>query len=64
MQKNMTPGRRKGCPYYSPEFKHQLVTASIEPGISNSKLEFENGINAICCSNGVSSGVKVNSCGL
>ncbi|HBX5445342.1 IS66 family insertion sequence hypothetical protein, partial [Klebsiella quasipneumoniae subsp. similipneumoniae] len=20
MQKNMTPGRRKGCPNYSPEF--------------------------------------------
>ncbi|POU18549.1 IS66 family insertion sequence hypothetical protein, partial [Citrobacter freundii complex sp. CFNIH8] len=24
MQKNMTPGRRKGCPNYSPEFKKQL----------------------------------------
>ncbi|EFN7080931.1 IS66 family insertion sequence hypothetical protein, partial [Escherichia coli] len=21
MQKNVTPGRRKGCPNYSPEFK-------------------------------------------
>ncbi|WP_240430457.1 transposase [Serratia marcescens] len=46
MQKNMTPGRRKGCPNYSPEFKHQLVAASCEPGISISKLALENGINA------------------
>ncbi|MFX2611659.1 transposase [Enterobacter mori] len=46
MQKNMTPGRRKGCPNYSPEFKHQLVAASCEPGISISKLVLENGINA------------------
>ncbi|HGB6495722.1 TPA: transposase [Salmonella enterica subsp. enterica serovar Birkenhead] len=42
----MTPGRRKGCPNYSPEFKHQLVAASCEPGISISKLALENGINA------------------
>ncbi|HDS4948354.1 TPA: transposase [Klebsiella aerogenes] len=34
MQKNMTPGRRKGCPNYSPEFKQQLVAASCEPGIT------------------------------
>ncbi|MDR8279418.1 IS66 family insertion sequence element accessory protein TnpB, partial [Acinetobacter baumannii] len=27
MQKNMTPGRRKGCPNYSPEVKQQLVAA-------------------------------------
>ena len=33
MQKNMTPGRRKGCPNYSPEF-------------NISKLALENGINA------------------
>lgn len=46
MQKNMTPGRRKDCPNYSPEFKHQLVAASCEPGISISKLALENGINA------------------
>ncbi len=46
MQKNMTPGRRKGCPNYSPEFKKQLVAASCEPGISISKLALENGINA------------------
>ncbi|WP_239507517.1 transposase, partial [Serratia marcescens] len=46
MQKNMTPGRRKGCPNYSSEFKHQLVAASCEPGISISKLALENGINA------------------
>ncbi len=46
MQKNMTPGRRKGCPNYSPEFKQQLVAASCEPGISISKLTLENGINA------------------
>lgn len=46
MQKNMTPGRRKGCPNYSPEFKYQLVAASCEPGISISKLALENGINA------------------
>lgn len=46
MQKNMTPGRRKGCPNYSPEFKQQLVAASCEPGISISKLALENGINA------------------
>lgn len=45
MQKNMTPGRRKGCPKYSPEFKKQLVAASCEPGISISKLALENGIN-------------------
>ncbi|WP_244637519.1 IS66-like element accessory protein TnpA [Enterobacter kobei] len=42
----MTPGRRKGCPHYSPEFKQQLVAASCEPGISISKLALENGINA------------------
>ncbi|WP_374941081.1 transposase [Scandinavium goeteborgense] len=46
MQKNVTPGRRKGCPNYSPEFKQQLVAASCEPGISISKLALENGINA------------------
>ncbi|WP_227010080.1 MULTISPECIES: transposase [unclassified Enterobacter cloacae complex] len=46
MQKNVTPGRRKGCPNYSPEFKKQLVAASCEPGISISKLALENGINA------------------
>ncbi|WP_245248565.1 IS66-like element accessory protein TnpA [Yokenella regensburgei] len=46
MQKNMTPGRRKGCPNYSPEFKQQLVAASCEPGISISKLALDNGINA------------------
>ncbi|EJF8396328.1 transposase [Salmonella enterica] len=46
MQKNMTPGRRKGCPNYSPEFKQQLVAASCKPGISISKLALENGINA------------------
>ncbi|MDE1118491.1 IS66-like element accessory protein TnpA, partial [Klebsiella pneumoniae] len=42
----VTPGRRKGCPNYSPEFKQQLVAASCEPGISISKLVLENGINA------------------
>lgn len=46
MQKRMTPGRRKGCPNYSPEFKQQLVAASCEPGVSISKLALENGINA------------------
>ncbi|MGB2539357.1 IS66-like element accessory protein TnpA [Hafnia paralvei] len=46
MQKNMPPGRRKGCPNYSPEFKQQLVAASCEPGVSISKLALENGINA------------------
>lgn len=46
MQKNVTSGRRKGCPNYSPEFKQQLVAASSEPGISISKLALENGINA------------------
>jgi transposase len=46
MQKNMTPGRRKGCPNYSPEFNQQLVAASCEPGIAISKLALENGINA------------------
>jgi transposase-like protein len=57
MQKNMTPGRRKGCPNYSPEFKQQLVAASCEPGISISKLALENGMNAnlpICASSGAS----------
>ncbi|ENY54410.1 hypothetical protein C210_31367 [Klebsiella pneumoniae subsp. pneumoniae KpMDU1] len=58
MQKNMTPGRRKGCPNYSPEFKQQLVAASCEPGISISKLALENGINAICSLNGASSGAR------
>lgn len=43
MQKNVTPGRRKGCPNYSPEFKQQLVAASCEPEISISKLALENG---------------------
>ncbi|PQM97733.1 IS66 family insertion sequence hypothetical protein, partial [Shigella dysenteriae] len=28
MQKNVNPGRRKGCPNYLPEFKQQLVAAS------------------------------------
>ncbi|ECI3559840.1 transposase [Salmonella enterica subsp. enterica] len=46
MQKNVTPGRRKGCLNYSPEFKQRLVAASCEPGISISKLALENGINA------------------
>ena len=46
MQKNMTPGRRKGRPNYSPEFKQLLVAASCEPGISISKMALENGINA------------------
>ena len=46
MQKNMTPGRRKGCPNYPPEFKQQLVAASCEAGVSISKLALENGINA------------------
>ncbi|MCT6191270.1 transposase [Escherichia coli] len=46
MQKNVTPGRRKGCPNYPPEFKQQLVAASCDPGISISKLALENGINA------------------
>ncbi|MHA1053678.1 IS66-like element accessory protein TnpA [Enterobacter mori] len=46
MQKNMTPGRHKGYPNYSPEFKYQLVAASCEPRISISKLALENGINA------------------
>ncbi|EPB7461670.1 transposase [Citrobacter freundii] len=46
MQKNMTSGRRKGCPNYSPEFKQKLVAASCNPGISISKLALENGINA------------------
>ncbi|HDC4802733.1 TPA: transposase [Escherichia coli] len=41
-----TPGRRKGCPDYPPEFKQQFVAASCEPGISISKLALENGINA------------------
>jgi len=45
MQKNVTSGRRKGCPNYPPEFKQQLVAASCEPGVSISKLALENGIN-------------------
>ncbi|MBW6097863.1 transposase [Escherichia coli] len=45
-RKNVTPGRRKGCPNYPPEFKQLLVAASCEPGISISKLALENGINA------------------
>ncbi|EEW4296105.1 IS66 family insertion sequence hypothetical protein [Escherichia coli] len=46
MQKNVTPGRRKGRPNYPPGFKQQLVVASCEPGVSISKLALENGINA------------------
>ncbi|EAA5438764.1 transposase [Salmonella enterica subsp. diarizonae] len=46
MQKNITPGRRKGCPHYSPEFKQQLVAASCEPGVSISGLALEHAINA------------------
>ncbi|EAV1661742.1 transposase [Klebsiella variicola] len=46
MQKNVTPGRRKGCPNYSPEFKQQLIAASCKSGVSISKLALENGINA------------------
>ncbi|EKN3732795.1 TPA: IS66-like element accessory protein TnpA [Citrobacter freundii] len=46
MQKNVTSGRRKGCPNYPPEFKQQLIVASCEPGVSISKLALENGINA------------------
>ncbi|PLA71080.1 IS66 family insertion sequence hypothetical protein [Enterobacter bugandensis] len=32
MQKNVTRGRRKGCPEYSLDFKQQLFAASCEPG--------------------------------
>ncbi|WP_233504020.1 IS66-like element accessory protein TnpA [Serratia marcescens] len=46
MHKDVTYGRRKGCPNYPPEFKQQLVAASCEPGVSISKLALENGINA------------------
>ncbi|WP_273908585.1 IS66-like element accessory protein TnpA [Enterobacter bugandensis] len=46
MQKHVTPGRRKSCPNYSPDFKQQLLAASCESGISISKLALENGINA------------------
>jgi len=46
MQKNVTSGRRKGCPNYPPEFKQQLVAAFCQPGVSISKLALENGINA------------------
>ncbi|HGM5003758.1 TPA: transposase [Serratia marcescens] len=46
MHKDVTSGRRKGCPNYPPEFKQQLVAASCEPGVSISKLALENGINA------------------
>lgn len=44
MHKSMTPGRRKGCPNYSPEFKQQLVAASCKPGVSISKLALGNGM--------------------
>ncbi|MCY2664769.1 transposase [Klebsiella pneumoniae] len=46
LHKTVAPGSRKGRPNYSPEFKQQLVAASCEPGVSISKLELENGINA------------------
>lgn len=46
MKKNVTSGRRKGCPNYPPEFKQQLVVVSCKPGVSISKLALENGINA------------------
>lgn len=41
MQKNVTPGRRKGRPNYPPEFKQQLVVASCEPGVLISKLRWK-----------------------
>ena len=38
MQKNVTPGRRKGCPNYPPEFKQQLVGGCGRfPGLSGDK---------------------------
>ncbi|HGX7353223.1 TPA: transposase, partial [Shigella sonnei] len=59
MQKNVTPGRRKGCPNYPPEFKQQLVAASCEPGISISKLALEKmALTPICCSNGDNNGAR------
>ena len=45
MQKNVTPGRRKGRLNDPPEFKQQLVVASCGSGVSISKLAPENGIN-------------------
>lgn len=46
IQKNVTYGRHKGCPDFSPEFKQQLVAVSWKSEISISKLVLENGINA------------------
>lgn len=58
MQKNVTFGRRKGCPNYPPEFKQQLVAASCEPGVSMSKLALEMALTPICCSNGANNGAR------
>ncbi|EAQ0265126.1 hypothetical protein D2B06_24940 [Salmonella enterica] len=41
MQKNVTPGRRKGCPNYPPEFKQQLVAS--EPLSISSEVTFRHG---------------------
>ncbi|MGT5073844.1 hypothetical protein ACRWC6_27890, partial [Escherichia coli] len=54
MQKNVTPGRRKGCPNYPPEFKQQLVAASCEPG----NLLLKMALTPICCSNGDNNGAR------
>jgi transposase len=48
MQKNMTPGRRKGCPNYSPEFKQQLVAASCEPGYPSQNWRLKMALMPIC----------------
>jgi hypothetical protein len=46
MQKNMTPGRRKGCPNYSPEFNI----------LQNWRLKMA--LMPICSLNGASSGAR------
>ncbi|EIP3425955.1 transposase [Salmonella enterica] len=46
IQKNVSPGRPKGCLNYPPEFKQRLIEASFQPGVSISRLALDNGINA------------------
>ncbi|MDK6581304.1 hypothetical protein QP300_21185 [Escherichia coli] len=54
MQKYMTPGRRKACSNYSPEFKQQLVTTSCE----TENWRQEMALTPISCSNGVNNGAR------
>nr|AAY88090.1 hypothetical protein [Salmonella enterica subsp. enterica serovar Dublin] len=52
MQKNVTPGRRKGCPNYSPEFKQQLVRPPANPAYPSQNWRLKTALTPICCLNG------------